>query len=116
MTQNRRDWSLRLARPDDADFMPQIERAASVYPNNLAVVHGDRRYTWTETFERCRRLASALSKRGIGLGDTVEVRITRVDIEEARVDLQLADELPAGRRGTRRGPRSARGKKQRQRR
>ena len=30
MTQNRRDWSLRLARPDDADFMPQIERAASV--------------------------------------------------------------------------------------
>ena len=30
MTQNRRDWSLRLARPDDAEFMPQIERAASV--------------------------------------------------------------------------------------
>src|SRR5690349_14932557 len=48
-----------------------IERAAYVYPKRLAVVHGKRRYTWAETYARARRLASALSKRGIGKGDTV---------------------------------------------
>ena len=48
-----------------------IERAASVYPNRLAVVHGERRYSWKQTYARCRRLASALAKRGIGKGITV---------------------------------------------
>ena len=44
-----------------------IERAASVYPERTAVVHGARRYTWKETYARCRRLASALAGRGIGV-------------------------------------------------
>ena len=48
-----------------------IERSAYTYPNRLAVVHGSRRYTWKETYARCRRLGSALSRRGIGVGDTV---------------------------------------------
>jgi len=48
-----------------------LERTARVYPNRLAVVHGALRQTWAQTFERCRRLASALTRRGIGLGDTV---------------------------------------------
>ncbi|MGE0223710.1 MAG: acyl-CoA synthetase [Acetobacteraceae bacterium] len=50
-----------------------IERAAYVYPDRLAVVHGDLRQTWKETYARCRRLASALSRRGIGRNDTVAV-------------------------------------------
>ena len=50
-----------------------IERTACVYPERVAVIHGAQRFTWRETFARCRRLASALSKRGIGLGDTVAV-------------------------------------------
>jgi fatty-acyl-CoA synthase len=50
-----------------------IERAAYVYPGRTAVVHGARRYTWQETYARCRRLASALGRRGIGIGDTVAV-------------------------------------------
>jgi len=50
-----------------------LERAASTYPAHTAVVHGDRRYTWAETYARCRRLASALHKRGIGEGDTVAI-------------------------------------------
>ena len=50
-----------------------IERAAAVYPEHPAVVHGERRYLWAESFERTRRLASALVQRGIGLGDTVSV-------------------------------------------
>jgi fatty-acyl-CoA synthase len=48
-----------------------IERAATVYPRRTAVVHGRRRYSWEETYARCRRLASALSRRGVGTGDTV---------------------------------------------
>ena len=48
-----------------------IARAAYVYPNKLAVVHADRRYTWAETYARSRRLASALKLAGIGNGDTV---------------------------------------------
>ena len=48
-----------------------IERTAYVYPTRTSVIHGARRYTWAETYARCRRLASALSRRGIGEGDTV---------------------------------------------
>ncbi|SAK46901.1 acyl-CoA synthetase [Caballeronia catudaia] len=48
-----------------------IERAASVYPTRAAVVHGDVRRNWAETYARTRRLASALAARGIGVGDTV---------------------------------------------
>ena len=48
-----------------------LMRSAAVYPNRLAVVHGERRYSWREALDRCRRLASALSARGVGRGDTV---------------------------------------------
>ena len=48
-----------------------LERAASVYPKRTSVIHGARRFTWQQTYERCRRLASALARRGIGKGDTV---------------------------------------------
>ncbi len=55
-----------------------IERTAQIYPNRLAVVHGTRRLTWGETYERCRRLASALAAQGIGRGDTVAVMLPNV--------------------------------------
>ncbi|MEK7737236.1 MAG: AMP-binding protein, partial [Pseudomonadota bacterium] len=48
-----------------------IERSASVYPERVAVIHGRRRYTWAESYARCRRLASALARQGIVRGDTV---------------------------------------------
>jgi len=51
-------------------FLP---RTALVYPDLTSVIHGHRRYSWAETYERCRRLASALRQRGIGLGDTVAI-------------------------------------------
>ena len=50
-----------------------IARAALVYPDRPSIVHGARRYTWAETYARCRRLAAALVRRGIGRGDTVAV-------------------------------------------
>ncbi len=55
-----------------------IERAAHVYPQRLAVVHGGQRYTWSETYERSRRLASALARRGVGVGDTVAVMLPNI--------------------------------------
>ena len=55
-----------------------LPRAASVYPEKLSVVHGARRFNWAQTFERCRKLAHALSKRGIGKGDTVSIVATNV--------------------------------------
>jgi 3-(methylthio)propionyl---CoA ligase len=59
-----------------ANFVPLtpltlIERAAAVFPDRTAIVHGARRQSWAVTYARCRRLASALAKRGIGVGDTV---------------------------------------------
>jgi fatty-acyl-CoA synthase len=48
-----------------------LARTAYIYPERTAVIHGERRYTWLETFTRSRRLASALADHGIGVGDTV---------------------------------------------
>ena len=52
-----------------------IERTAEVYPNRLAIVHGDLRRNWAEVFTRCRQLASALQRHGIVKGDTVAVML-----------------------------------------
>ena len=52
-----------------------LERAAYVYPNKVSIIHGAQRFTWKETYARCRGLASALAKRGIGVGDTVAVML-----------------------------------------
>ncbi|WP_291733867.1 AMP-binding protein, partial [Leisingera sp. F5] len=48
-----------------------LERAASVFPDRTAIVHGSLRRSYAEFFARSRRLASALVKNGIGRGDTV---------------------------------------------
>jgi fatty-acyl-CoA synthase len=53
-------------------------RTAEVFPHHVAVIHGEERRTWGETYSRCRQLASALSKRGIGRGDTVAVMAPNV--------------------------------------
>ena len=52
-----------------------IARSAYIYPDRVSVIHGQRRYTWLETFNRARRLASALEARGIEEGDTVAVML-----------------------------------------
>ncbi len=48
-----------------------LERAASVYPEHTAIVHGGLRRSYAEFYARSRQLASALSRTGIGRGDTV---------------------------------------------
>src|SRR6185436_6629519 len=59
-----------------ANFQPLtpltlLERAAQVFPDQLAIVHGPLRRNYREFYARTRRLASALKKRGIGKNDTV---------------------------------------------
>jgi fatty-acyl-CoA synthase len=55
-----------------------LQRTAEVYPERVSVVHGRRRYTWRETYARCRQLASALARRGIGVGDTVAAMLPNI--------------------------------------
>ncbi len=50
-----------------------MERAASVYPDHTALIHGTRSQSWAQTYARCRQLASALVKVGIRTGDTVTI-------------------------------------------
>lgn len=61
-----------------ANFVPLspvqfLERSARVYPDKVAVRDGVRQFTYREFEARCRRLASALEKRGIRRGDTVAI-------------------------------------------
>jgi fatty-acyl-CoA synthase len=50
-----------------------LVRAAQIYSNRVAVIHGARRITYAQFLERARRLASALAGAGVGKGDTVAV-------------------------------------------
>ncbi|MBI3434990.1 MAG: acyl-CoA synthetase [Proteobacteria bacterium] len=63
---------------DPANFQPLtplafLERAASVFPNHPAIIHGALRRSYSEFYARARRLASALTQRGLRYGDTVSV-------------------------------------------
>ncbi|MGB7257857.1 MAG: AMP-binding protein, partial [Pseudolabrys sp.] len=63
-----------------ANFQPLtpltfLARAAAVFPDHVAVIHGPLRRTYAEFYARSRRLASALAKRGIGRGDTVSAML-----------------------------------------
>ena len=59
-----------------ANFQPLtpvsfLEHAARAYPDVVAIIHGNKRYSYAEFYARSRRLASALAREGIGRGDTV---------------------------------------------
>src|SRR5690242_6742599 len=59
-----------------ANFQPMtplsaLDRAAAVYPEHTAIIHGPLRRSYAAFYARARRLASALAKRGVGRGDTV---------------------------------------------
>ncbi len=50
-----------------------LERAASVYPDHTAIIHGPLRRSYADFYSRSRQLASALAQQGIGRGHTVSV-------------------------------------------
>lgn len=55
-----------------------LERAARVFPDRTAIIHGSLRRTYKDFYARARRLASALEQRGVGVGDTVAVMLPNV--------------------------------------
>ena len=76
----RADASLGKNRANYVPLSPVqfLERAALVWPDRVAVRHGALAYSYRELEARCRRLASALARRGIGRGDTVAVMAPNV--------------------------------------
>lgn len=62
--------------PRQANYVPLsplsfIVRAARVFPEREAVLHGSRRYNWRQSYQRCVRLAAALRQCGLQVGDVV---------------------------------------------
>src|SRR5260221_7062147 len=55
-----------------------LAKVAYVYPDRTAIIHGAVRRTWREVYERSRRLASALARRGVRRGDTVAAMLPNV--------------------------------------
>ncbi len=65
----------------DANYTPLsllsfLERAAKVFPNHTAIIHGRARRSCKEFYERSIKLASALKQRGIGKNDCVSVMLS----------------------------------------
>ena len=82
MTENPYDVDLDRC---PANFQPLtplsfLERAAAVFPDHDAIIHGALRRSYGEFYARARRLAGALAKRGIGRGDAVSVEIGRAHV------------------------------------
>lgn len=55
-----------------------LRRASDVYPDRVAIIHGEASRTWREVANRCTRLASGLRKLGVGYGDTVAAMLPNV--------------------------------------
>jgi fatty-acyl-CoA synthase len=85
------DLGKRVANYTPLSPLSFLPKAAAIYPNRIAIVHGEWRSTWAETYARCRRLAAALEKRGVGAGDTVSVMAPNVPaIYEAHFGVPMA--------------------------
>jgi fatty-acyl-CoA synthase len=66
-----------------ANFQPLspltfLERAAKVFPDHPAIIHGGTTRSYAAFYARARRLASALARRGIGKGDTVSAMLPNI--------------------------------------
>src|SRR5579872_1680957 len=55
-----------------------LARTAAIYPSHTSTVYEGRRFTWSQTYARCRRFASYLAGRGIGPGDTVAAMLPNI--------------------------------------
>jgi 3-(methylthio)propionyl---CoA ligase len=55
-----------------------LVRSAAIYPDHVSTVYEGRSFTWAETYGRCRRFASWLAGRGIGVGDTVAAMLPNI--------------------------------------
>ena len=93
ITQNKYDVHMDRQAANHQPLTPLtfLARTERIFPDRLAVVHGPVRRTWAETAERCRRLASALVRRGIARGDTVAVMAPNIpEVLEAHFGVPMS--------------------------
>ena len=74
-------WS--ALKPGAANFVPLspvsfLPRAAEIYPDRVAIVHGSLRLSYKDFLGRARRLASALARKGVKRGDVVSAMLPNV--------------------------------------
>ncbi|MGJ5036692.1 MULTISPECIES: acyl-CoA synthetase [unclassified Bradyrhizobium] len=68
-----------------------LARSAAVYPDHVSTVYEGRSFTWRQTYDRCRRFASYLAGRGIGVGDTVAAMLPNIPaMNEAHFAVPMA--------------------------
>src|ERR1700729_2017814 len=68
-----------------------LARTAAIYPNHTSTVYEGRSFTWSETYARCRRLASYLASRNVGRGDTVAAMLPNIPaMNEAHFAVPMA--------------------------
>ncbi|MCP4285259.1 MAG: acyl-CoA synthetase [Gammaproteobacteria bacterium] len=91
----RKNKNVDLA-PVSANYAPLnplsfIQRTAAVFPDKLSVIYGERRYTWSETYNRARRLGSALVGLGVKPGDRVAIMASNTpEMVEAHFGIPMA--------------------------
>ena len=79
-----------------------LARSADIHPERIAVVHGDRRFTYREFYQRAKRLASALKRAGVKAGNK-GAEAAAAAIEQANVFKAVSRAAPP--------PRAAKGRK-----
>ena len=68
-----------------------LRRTAKVFPNRLSIVYEDIKFSWSETFERCKKLASALKSEGLERGDVVGfIAVNTPELYEAHFGIPMA--------------------------
>jgi len=55
-----------------------LQRTAQVFPDRIAIIHGEQKTTYKEYYHNVNRLASALIARGVQVGDTVTVMAANI--------------------------------------
>ena len=68
-----------------------LEKAADIYPNKTSIIYNDLKYTWQETYERCKKFASSLKKTGLKKGEVVGIVATNTpELYEAHFAVPMA--------------------------
>jgi fatty-acyl-CoA synthase len=95
MSANQNQYSVGLEKTP-ANFVALtplsfLARTAAIYPNHVSTVYEDRVFTWSQTYQRCRRFASYLASRNIGRGDTVAAMLPNLPaMNEAHFAVPMA--------------------------
>ncbi|WP_284177667.1 acyl-CoA synthetase [Rhabdaerophilum sp. SD176] len=88
-----RDLDRRVANFQPLSPVTFLERAAKVFPDHSAILHGGMRISYAEFWQRARRMASALQQAGIGKGDTVAALLPNIPL---MLDLHYAVPMTGG--------------------